>query len=403
MNRYLAYLVLILSSVFVSETALAQLTGASATPPRSKLVGSANNIVNVTWRVSTAPAHRSGVVSAFGNFVNPTTGEILQRVDTLFDASGAGPYVLRETRPIPADLVRTWINRGITRVVYERSFNDPATGSSTSASVVLSLSSSSLRALRDGAPSELVVASLRLEFDSGNNAAIVNLDDDLRATLTVQYTGTGILRGRWQIAEPESSEGIPLYRTLEIVNRNLVSNQRSTLRSPKLPVGRGGRYLLRFCVTNQVSDLPSGDAQCPNAALVADGIYNVQGAEHLAVAPIMGISPNRQNAGAGTPFSWRSLAGTKVYQLQVFSLAPADASLPASRVESDGVEPRFITGMLLNGETTAAPLSELAQSKLVPGQRYLWRITAHDESGRLIGQSAEASFVYTPGSGPGDN
>ena len=84
----------------------------------------------------------------------------------------------------------------------------------------------------------------------GNNTEIVSTDEALRALLTVQYTGTGVLHGRWQIAEPESSEGVPFYRTLALVNTNLQTSQRSTLRSPALPSTRPGKYLLRVLVRN---------------------------------------------------------------------------------------------------------------------------------------------------------
>jgi hypothetical protein len=52
--------------------------------------------------------------------------------------------------------------------------------------------------------------------------------------------------------------------------------------------------------------------------------------------------------------------------------------------------------MLLDSATSETALSELVRSKLQDGQRYLWRVSAHDETGRMIGRSSEASFVYAP-------
>ena len=222
------------------------------------------------------------------------------------------------------------------------------------------------------------------------------VDEQLRATLTVLYTGTGVLRGRWQLAEPESSDGVPVYRTLTLVNKNLLSSQRSTLHSPRLPTGRAGKYLVRFCVLlDSIPDL-AADAQCPSVELLAMGTYQVQSRYQDTVAQIKGLSPNRQNVSPGSVFSWSSHSKAHIYQLQVFELAPTVANLPASRAESDSIEPRFVTGMLLDGTTHESALSELVQSKLEKGHRYLWRVTAHDETGRMIGRSSDASFTYLP-------
>ena len=93
---------------------------------------------------------------------------------------------------------------------------------------------------------------------------------------------------------------------------------------------------------------------------------------------------------------WQPLAGAHVYQLQIFALGAPDGSLPSSRQEQDSVQPRFVGGMLLKSGTTSTPLSASALDKLESGRRYLWRVTAHDDSGRMIGKSEESSFVYEP-------
>jgi hypothetical protein len=388
-------LILVLIVMLSGADALAAFTGVRATPRQAQLVGSGDNLISVTWRVSTTGDHTEGVSSPLADIVDPAGRDVLQQVDTTFDAAGAGPFVFRELVRIDAATVRTWAERGITRAVLTRSFGDAA-GNSVSGTVVLRLSRSRLQAARDAAPSALSIVALRLEFETGNDTAITTLDESLRATLTVQYTGSGVLHGRWQVAGPESPDSMPVYRTLSIVNTNLTTSQRSTLRSPELPAGRSGRYLVRFCVTNQAEVDLDGDAQCPSAELVSVASYFVQGGNGRSIATIRGLSPNRQAVSSATVFSWSSLNGAHVYQLQVFALAPAEAGLPSSRVENDSVEPRFVTGMLLDSGTHETALSELVRSKLEEGQRYLWRVTAHDETGRMIGTSAEASFVYAP-------
>jgi len=395
MRNGLLAIIIALLALMAAGDAAAALTGARATPGQVRLVGSRTNVISINWQIATTADHNSGAFSDIGTIVDPVAGRLLLTINNVVNVGGTGPFSIRETLRLDAATVQDWISRGVTRAVYSRTFIDAA-GSSVSASVVFRLSASGLAATRDAAPANLNVTSLRLEFESGNNTALKEVDEQLRATLTVLYTGAGVLRGRWQLAEPESSDGLPIYRTLALVNKNLMASQRSTLHSPRLPTGRTGKYLLRFCVLLDGVPNLTADAQCPSIELVATGTYQVQGRHQDTVAQIRGLSPNRQNTSSGSIFSWSSLSEAHIYQLQVFELAPAAAKLPASRVESDSAEPRFVTGMLLDGATHESELSELVQSKLQKGRRYLWRVTAHDETGRMIGRSSEASFTYLP-------
>ena len=194
--------------------------------------------------------------------------------------------------------------------------------------------------------------------------------------------------------------GVPSFRTTALVNSSLQANQVVTLRSPGLPTARGGKYLLRFCVTAPEESEPiglSGDAQCPDPDLTVTATYYVQDQAGQREAVIEGVSPDRQAVSESSPFSWRPLAGAVVYRLQIFDPAPADGGGPDPTDQGSRAEPDFVTGMILDAATRNTPLSELVRSRLQAGRRYLWRVTAHDEAGRMIGSSAEASFIYRPG------
>jgi hypothetical protein len=52
--------------------------------------------------------------------------------------------------------------------------------------------------------------------------------------------------------------------------------------------------------------------------------------------------------------------------------------------------------MLLPAGVTETTWSSWLLSKLEPGQSYLWRVTAHDQSGSLIGRSREWRVRYQP-------
>lgn len=364
----------------------AAVTDVRATPGQVTLLATTGTVTQLRWQVATTADHASGVSSPAAAIIDPSTGEILERVDTSLEAAGGGPFVLRETLRIDASTIRQWFELGLQRVVLERSFADAATGASVVARVVLRLSGSRLQSIREGAPSELSVASLRLEFDTGNNTIIVTEDTPLQAALTVQHTGTGVLRGRWQIAEPGSSEIVPVFRTLALVNAQVRGGQRSYYRSPALPTGRAGVYALRFCVAGPDLAGVADDPQCPDAAQIAYGSYQVQ-EDTTRPARIGGLTPDRSRAGAETLFRWDTVPAAATYQFQVFEVALRAGS-------GDPAPPRFVGGVLVRGGAGETPLGPVLHNKLNTGQRYLWRVTAHDETGRIVGSSVEATFVY---------
>jgi hypothetical protein len=370
--------------------AQAAVTDVRATPRQLTLFGSSGNLVQVRWQVATTPDHASGVSSPGATILDPATGRVLLAIDSSLDAAGSGPFVLRETLQLDGATVRAWQADGLQRVILERNFADAATGAGFIGRIVLRLSGSQLQSLREGAPSELVVVSVRLEFDTGNNTAVIERDAELRASLTVQHAGTGILRGRWQIAEPGSSEGIPVFRTLALVNTQVRAVQRSYLRSPSLPTSRAGVYLLRFCVVGTDTVTDATDAQCPDAAQVVHATYQVHTPAGPTVVPIGDLAPDRAQLGSDGLFRWNAVRGAATYQVQIFefsSQARPDGQAPA---------PRFVAGLLVPGHTAAARLTPLARSRLNPERRYLWRVTAHDEAGVTIGSSDDASFLFSP-------
>lgn len=397
--RWLA-MMLGLMACAAADLSTAAILDVRATPRQASLVGTGANFVAVRWAVATTPDHTSGVISTGADIIDPSSGAILQRVATTLNGSGGGPFVLRDALNLDAATVGAWVDAGLRRVVLRRSFADPATGASINGSVVLNLSASRLRATREVAPAgELAIISLQLEFDSGTNARIVGRAEPLQAVLTVQHTGSGTIRGRWQIAEPGSSEGVPVYRNLALVNANVRAAQRSIYLSPALPTGRPGAYALRFCVLEAQEAGPGEDVMCPDADRIVTATYQVQELEGEPAVVIRGLAPDRAVAAGNSVFRWQPVPAATLYQLQVFEPAAGDAQ-PANPPAG---QPQFVTGMLVRGPAAETRLTALVLSRLRPGQRYLWRITAHDESGRTVGASATATFVLDPGASAPDS
>ena len=356
----------------------AVLTQTRAAPARTQLLANANQTVQITWVINTAPGHVDGALSAGGQLVNAVTGVPLAAIPTTIGVgAGAGPFAFPETINLSAAQLAAWRGQGIRLIGYRRTFVAPASPAQ-SGQFLIDLRGASLEDAREPAAGALTLQRLDLEFSDGRRLAVVESGATLRARVSIAYSGSGTLRGRWEIADP-GSLAQPFYRVLALVREPLGGGQLFTLETAALPTQTTGRYALRFCVdqTVQVPDPCAGDATA------VQGSYEVVPGD--AAAAIRGISPASGALGAHTPFAWPQVSGTTTYQLQIFEKLPGPDS-----------EPSFVTGMLVPAETTALPLSALVRRKLKAGHAYLWRITAHDADGRLIARSEFASFVVSP-------
>lgn len=362
-----------------SAPVLAQVTQVRSAPARTVVVTGQDQTLNVTWVISTAATHTTGAQSAFGEFVNASTGATLDdgnRV-TIGAPAGTGPLMFLETVTISATQVAAWRSQGVRLVGYRRAFSS-AGGPTVTGQWLIDLRAAGLEGAREAPGGELLVQRVDLDFSTGARIAVVERGASLAARVAISYSGTGTLRARWEIADP-ASQGSPMFRLLALVREPLGGGQIANLKYSALPTQMSGRYLLRFCI--EADNVPS--AQCADTATTVQAIYQVLPGESAAI--IRGVSPANQDLSASEPFRWPAFGGTTTYQLQIFR----PVTVP------DG-EPEFVTGLLLPGTVSSAPLSELTRRKLDPGQRYLWRVTAHDIDGRLIARSELEPFVFRP-------
>lgn len=382
-------------SLAVVEAQAVVLAGKSM-PTQRQLVASQNNVLSVGWQVAVSPDHNTGVNSPAALIVNPSTGATLATVAGTLSKPGSGPFLFSETIELSEQTVRGWQQQGIRRLLLRRQFNDAMVGGGPTAQVVLTLASSGLRAQREAPSNSLALQRLDLSFSDRQRMQVVRSDEELRALLRLSYSGSGLLEGHWQIAEPGSTEGRSFYRTLSMVRQHLGSSQSATLNSPLLPVNRAGKYRLRFCITNQAfipSDALVLDAGCPVEKLSAEVVYQVTGNDALGGPQMIEAGPERGEVSAATRFHWQPVAGAVIYQLQLFEQGSEQA---VDGEQLLGHDNGLVAGMLLPAGDREARLSPLVLSKLKPGRQYLWRITAHDQDGALAGRSQARAIRYTP-------
>jgi hypothetical protein len=143
--------------------------------------------------------------------------------------------------------------------------------------------------------------------------------------------------------------------------------------------------VLRFCVEESAAE------PCANSSVVVQTFYEVVPGSPQAA--MRGTTPNNQTIGAGGVFRWPAVDGAVTYQLQIFR----PAARPPGEAPGDSPgDPVFVTGALVPGGVSEITLSPLLRARLEAGEAFLWRVTAHDADGQLIGRSELARFVFRP-------
>ncbi len=365
-----------------SHPSWAVLTDARVAPARNVIsVAQAGQPFIISWVIDTTPVHPDGAVSAAGAFVNAATGQPIAPANPVPVGvpTGTGPLAFPETVTISAAQLGAWRAQGIRLVGYRRTFVAPGSPA-VSAQWLLQIRGSGLEGAREAIDGEIAIQRMDLVFGEGERIAIVERGKPLTARVAIAHSGSGTLRGRWELADPGSSAD-GFFRVIDLVRQPLVGGRAAEVSSPALPTLTTGRHVLRFCVEAEASE------PCANSSTVVQTFYEV--VTGSSVAGVRGITPRNQTIGTGGVFRWPAVDGAVTYQLQIFRPDVNAGGGPPG-------DPTFVTGALLPGSAPEAALSPLLHARLDAGQAYLWRVTAHDADGQLIGRSELARFVFRP-------
>lgn len=369
----------------------ADITGVNGTTAPASLSPAQAGSIRIQWQVSVTPTGAGApetVSSSAGQILAPN-GSPLISLSTLFNRTGSGVITFSESVLIPSAMVQSWRAAGYSQVTIQRTFLSSA-GLSALAQISLPLAdaagaaSSPLLGARTPT-ANLVIRNLELRF-AGPLAPveIVAPQTELRAELRIYHSGSGTFEGEWQVAEPGSTAGLPLFRPLRRVRQVLTGQQLSVLISPSLPTGMTGSYLLRFCAIDAATVTASERVElCTTPETTVQTAYRVLAENRQAPVRIAVDAPLSNSISPATRFHWQPVDGAVVYQLQVFR---QDAAAP---------HPIFVTGMLLPSHQLETNLSAISHQHLQGGGRYIWRINALDENGQVIGRTDEHGFIFS--------
>lgn len=379
----------------------AEIVAASGSSGARAVVGAGTRVA-VDWRVQVAgtqPDRSLAVISseAFitleGDVNDPISirvGQPLKRLLPPTAAPATQTAVFREQLGVPAPIADLALATGL-RIFVVREFRDQETATPVVAMAQIPLGG--------GNSARLSVSRIVLRFPDGASDKILARHARSHVLAEIRYTGAGRLHAVWEIAEPSSTAGEPMFRTLSSVHRNLVRGSRELLlRSPGLPSGMEGLHLLRLRLI------------APDAARAVIIRYAVNAAMPSAPEPARLIAHAPAAGAVYRPdqgFHWSPVENAAVYQIEFFTREAGDIGDRLPELGGTGVgdrepasapaEERYPdAGIMVTAISTRASLSRLTLSQLTPGRVYDWRVTAYDAQGRLIGASALRGLAIPP-------
>jgi hypothetical protein len=372
--------------LFLTGTAMADIQGVSGSPSPSN-VAITGGSVSITWTVSrdsappTATLKSTQGVFRAGATVVGTVDKVLARPVT-----GAVTVTVPESLFVPRNVMVRAQELGFGTLTYKRTFDD--TGAAGAGGIILVMTGSS-----GGAFS---IRRIELRFDNDSPIRILPRGEPLRAYALINFNGTGLFQAVWEVADPTSTAGEPIFRPLRIVRQHLTAGRRVKLWSPRLPTLVGGIHLLRLRITE------------PDPAFDDPLIrYFVAPEPPREVAPpivSMQLESPRQMSplAPDTRFAWRAVPGARAYQLEIFSAPPVGAVEPPDTdlygtpvAEPEGPAGETVTGVLVPGDVTQTSLAALSRQHLEPGRSYRWRVRAIGPQGTFIGASPVRD-IYIP-------
>ena len=357
--------------------------------PKQAALGRTSTVV-VHWSVQgtvfgNAPVDPAAIKSSPLQFTAPDLTVLGTQAKTLSKPKVTGPYNVSFTEAvtIPSSIIYTAYKRGDPTLLITRKFwdtSDPGYTVFTTATATVALTSSAAAGFN--------ISRQELIFDNGSYTRRILRGEPLHAVAQFKYSGSGLLRGVWELATPSTTYGEPVYRRLKNVRKFFGAGGTETLRSPLLESNQQGRYLIRFRVEEPATGFDD---------LVLEYFVGQEMA-HIAAPPIT-LELTGPNHGVSlhpkTTFHWREVANAKAYRLDLYKKSTS-LEFPVEGTEAGGYESAKnpntlagapVTGKLVPATTTRLSLSTISRERLQPGYRYWWRIIAIGEDGSVISQS----------------
>jgi len=260
-----------------------------------------------------------------------------------------------ETVAVPLSVIRKAEQMRVNKITYSRSFKSQSIVGKATSTLTLNSSGGNFK-----------ITKMRLYFDNNRpRKVIARSSKDTRASVQINYSGTGLLKGYWEV------DGRILQRVQKHVRfgKSLILETPSV---PPLPTYAEGTHRLRFIITSP--DLP---IKFPTA------YYDVMEQEKSARTAIVLLSPadKLHIQLTGATFSWQESKGVENYLISFFDQASHEKK-PVFTVYTKELEYQFP--------------ARVAEKSFHTGTNYTWFILGLDKDGKIISESRKMQFSPLP-------
>jgi hypothetical protein len=385
--RYVLALVLSLACLGFAGAARADIQSAAATPGTVQVAVPNGSAITINWVISSrnvgvGPTLTISSNSGTFDIGGTTVGTVNRTISSVIAAApgNIGVATITETLLVPRNVAFQMANNPNLTATYRRTFSD--------GTVVTGTGQATLVPSGAGA-AEFGIRRLDLAFEDRARVKVLPEGGELFALAEINFDGSGVAQFQWQIADPSSTRGGLVFRTLQVLSRSLSGRARVILRSPLLPTHSQGLHVIRLVTTN------------PTLAFDAPELrYFVTPRLNATTAPAgqrIGLLGPADGALLTTDieFSWEETPGAAVYQLEIYPLRSGDPVSPGEvqaigselLIDPDELAPRPITGIALPADRSRISLKPYSLAHLEAGRAYFWRIKAIGDNGAVIGAS----------------
>ncbi len=260
-----------------------------------------------------------------------------------------------ETVTVPLSVIRKAEQMRINKITYSRSFKSQSIVGKATSTLILNSSGGNFK-----------ITKMRLYFDNNRpRKVIARSSKDTSASVQINYSGTGLLKGYWEV------DGRILQRVQKHVRfgKSLVLETPSV---PPLPTYAEGTHRLRFIITS-----PNLSIKFPTA------YYDVVEQEKSARTAVVLLSPadKLHIQLSGTTFSWQESKGVENYLISFFDQESREKK-PVFTVYTKELEYQFP--------------ARVSEKSFHTGTNYTWFVLGLNKNGKIISESRKMQFSPLP-------
>lgn len=356
MKKYILLIVLCLILI-LSTLSYAQVT---ITSSKTSIPRGQTSVITLNYLFTITPTPAPcQFTSNFGEFtVGNTILGTYPKSFNVYIPAGVTSYNAIEIVNIPVGIIDKALKMKSNKIEYKRSFTTSCYVSNPAPVGTITLN------ITTEAAADFDIKRIELYFE--NRRAEITIPKNykgLKAFADIKFTGSGLLKGYWEV------DG----RVLSYVNQHITYGRAVTLQTPAippLPTFETGTHIVRFVITNPSIDIP-----------IPSALYFVTAQEVKEIVKIKLLHPEDKSKLDFTfqKFTWEKLDGTMLYLIQFFENRDSKPIFSAyTREAFYNLPEQILTKIFQRGKT------------------YYWKVIGFDESNNTVGESNVWEFSFNP-------